>query len=298
MTCTIQNSKCKRFAVVCILHFAFCITSSHAADREFPVKGMVLRADPANRSFVVSHEKIVGLMDSMIMPFDVRDPTDLAGVAPGAIVEFTLVVGDKDAYATKITIQRHQSVEQDPRAARRLAVMRKMAGLAEKPLAVGARVPDFTLIDQTRQPVRLSSLAGKVLVVNFIYTRCALPQFCLRVSNNFGVLQKRFAKQLGKDVVLLTITFDPQRDTPEALAAYAAQWKPDPRTWHFLTGPVADVRKVCALFGVDYFPDEGLMNHSLRTAVIDRAGTLVASIEGNTYSPEQLGDLVFTLVGG
>jgi len=163
-------------------------------------------------------------------------------------------------------------------------------------VSIGARVPDFTLIDHTRQTVRFSSLAGKVVVVNFIYTRCALPQFCLRVSNNFGVLQKRFAKELGKDVVLLTITFDPQRDTPEALAAYASQWKPDPKTWHFLTGPVADVRKVCALFGVEYFPDEGLMNHSLRTAVIDRTGTLVASIEGNTYSPEQLGDLVFTLL--
>jgi protein SCO1/2 len=255
---------------------------------------MVIRADPANRSFVVSHEKIVGLMDSMIMPFDVRDPKDLAGVVPGAVVEFTLIVGEKAAYATKVTIQRYQSVEQDPRTAKRLAVMRQMAGLAAQPLDIGARVPDFTLIDQTRQPVRLSGLAGKVLVVNFIYTRCALPQFCLRISNNFGVLQKRFAKELGKDVVLLTITFDPQRDTPEALAAYAAQWKPAPRTWHFLTGPVNDVRKVCALFGVEYFPDEGLMNHSLRTAVIDRRGTLVANIEGNSYSPEQLGDLVFT----
>src|SRR5262245_58004745 len=285
---------------MCILHFAFCITVVRAADREYIVKGMVVRADPANRTFVVSHEKIVGLMDSMIMPFDVRDAKDLAGVVPGAVVEFTLVVGDKAAYATKITIQRYQSVEQDPRTARRLAVMRKMAGLenkpglAGKPLEIGAHVPDFTLIDHTRQTVRFSSLAGKVVVVNFIYTRCALPQFCLRVSNNFGVLQKRFAKELGKDVVLLTITFDPQRDTPEVLAAYAAQWKPDPKTWHFLTGPVADVRKVCALFGVEYFPDEGLMNHSLRTAVIGRNGTLVASIEGNTYSPEQLGDLVFT----
>lgn len=283
---------------MCILHFALCITGLRAADKEYVVKGMVLRADPASRSFVVSHDKIAGLMDSMIMPFDVRDAKDLAGVVPGAVVEFTLVVSGQGAYATKITIQRYQSVEQDPRTARRLAVMRQMAGLAVKPLEIGARVPDFTLIDQTRQPVRLSSLAGKVVVVNFIYTRCALPQFCLRVSNNFGVLQKRFAKELGRDVVLLTITFDPQRDTPEALAAYASQWKADPRSWRFLTGPVDEVRKVCTLFGVEYFPDEGLMNHSLRTAVVDRQGTLVASIEGNTYTPEQLGDLVFMLVSG
>jgi protein SCO1/2 len=283
----------KLSCTICILHFAFCITPLSAADKEYTVKGMVLRADPANRSFVVSHEKIVGLMDSMIMPFDVRDAKELAGVVPGAIVEFTLVVGDKAAYATKVTVQRYQSVEQDPRTARRLAVMRKMAGLATKPLEIGRRVPDFTLIDHTRQPVRFSSLAGKIVVVNFIYTRCALPQFCLRVSNNFGVLQKRFAKELGKDVVLLTITFDPERDTPEALSAYAAQWKPVPKTWHFLTGPVPEVRKVCAWFGVEYFPDEGLLNHSLHTAVIDRQGTLVANIEGNAYSPEQLGDLVF-----
>ena len=290
----IQNAKCKLVCSICILHLAFCIASLRAADKEYIVKGMVVRADPANRTFVVSHEKIVGLMDSMIMPFDVRDAKDMAGVVPGAVIEFTLVVGDKSAYATKITIQRYQSVEQDPRTARRLAVMRKMAGLAAKPLEVGAHVPDFTLTDQVKQRVSLSSLAGKVLVVNFIYTRCALPQFCLRVSNNFGVLQKRFQKQLGKYVMLLTITFDPQRDTPEVLAEYASQWKADPKTWHFLTGPVADVRKVCALFGVEYFPDEGLMNHSLRTAVIDRHGTLVASIEGNSYSPEQLGDLVLT----
>ena len=288
-----QNAKCKLVCSICILHLAFCMTALTAADREYVVKGMVLRVDPASRSFVVSHEKIVGLMDSMIMPFDVREAKDLTGVVAGAVVEFTLVVGDKAAYATKIKVQSYQSVEQDPRTARRLAVMRKMAGLAAKPLEIGARVPDFTLIDQAKQKVTLSSLAGKILVVNFVYTRCALPQFCLRVSNNFGVLQKRFQKELGRDVVLLTITFDPERDTPEALAAYASQWKADPKTWHFLTGPVADVRKVCALFGVEYFPDEGLMNHTLRTAVIDRSGTLVASIEGNTYSPEQLGDLVF-----
>jgi protein SCO1/2 len=293
MKFNMQKSKCKLFSALCILLFGFCVTAVRAADREYTVKGMVLRSDPANRSFVVSHEKIVGLMDSMIMPFDVHDAQEMAGVVPGAVVEFTLVVGDKTAYATRIKIQRYQSVEQDPRTARRLAVMRKMAGLAGKPLEIGAQVPDFTLIDHTRQSVRFSSLAGRVVVMNFIYTRCALPQFCLRVSNNFGVLQKRFAKELGKDVVLLTVTFDPQRDTPEALAAYASQWKPDPKTWRFLTGPVADVRKVCALFGVEYYPDEGLMNHSLHTVVIDRKGTLVANIEGNSYSPEQLGDLVF-----
>ena len=56
--------------------------------------------------------------------------------------------------------------------------------------------------------------------------------------------------------------------------------------------PVADVRRVTSMFGVDFFPDEGLMNHSLQTAVIDRRGRIRAAIEGNLYTPEQLGDLV------
>jgi protein SCO1/2 len=271
----------------------FFASAAIRADKDYTVKGMVVRVDAAKGSFVVSHDTIAGLMDSMIMPFDVKDPKELAGVAPGAVVEFTLTVGSTSAYASHIVVRTYQSVEKDPKTAQRLAVMKKMAGLSTPRLEVGHKVPDFTLIDQARQRVTFSGLAGKVIAMNFIYTRCALPQFCLRVSNNFGVLQKRFAKELGRDVVLLTITFDPQRDTPEVLAAYAAQWKPDPKTWHFLTGPVADVRKVCALFGVEYFPDEGLMNHSLHTVVIGRTGTLIANIEGNSYSPEQLGDLVF-----
>ena len=64
------------------------------------------------------------------------------------------------------------------------------------------------------------------------------------------------------------------------------------RDWRFLTGPVAEIERVSGLFGVEFFPDEGLMNHSLHTAVIDRDGMLVANIEGNQYTSAQLGDLV------
>jgi len=266
----------------------------HAADKAYAVRGMVLSVDAAKRTFVVSHEPIAGLMEAMAMPFEVRDARELQGLAAGAVVEFTLLIGDKAGYATGIKVRRYESVEQDPVTARRLGLLTRIAGGGAKPLDIGGRVPDFTLTDQTGQPVSFSALSGKVVALNFIYTRCALPQFCLRVTNHFGVLQKRFQRELGRDLVLLTVTFDPQRDTPAVLAKYAAQWKADPRTWRFLTGDVAAVRRVCALFGVEAFPDEGLMNHSLRTVLIDRKGTIVASIEGNQYTPEQLGDLVHT----
>jgi protein SCO1 len=263
-----------------------------AADREYAVTGMVISVDPAGKWFGVSHERIADFMDAMTMPFEVRRREDLQGVVPGAIVEFTLVVGEKTAYATRIVVRRYQTVEQDPRTASRLSVMKRMTGLSTTPVAPGARVPDFALIDQAGRRVTLSNFAGKVVVVNFVYTRCALPQFCLRMANAFGALQKRFAQDLGRDLVLLTITFDPERDTPEALASYASRWQADGIGWRFLTGSPEAIRRVCALFGQEAFPDEGLMNHSLHTAIIGRTGLLVANIEGNQFTPEQLGDLV------
>jgi len=264
----------------------------HAAEKEYVVKGMVLSVDASAKTFVVSHERIVGLMEAMTMPFEVRQAGDLRDVVPGAIVEFTLVVGDTTSYARSVVVRRYQTIERDPSTARRLATMKRMAGLATPPLAIGAAVPDFALIDQQRQRVTLAGLSGKVVAVNFVYTRCALPQFCLRMSNNFAALQKRFARELGGELVLLTITFDPERDTPEALASYASRWQANLAGWHFLTGSSADIRRVCGFFGQEAFADEGLMNHSLHTVVIGRTGTLMANIEGNQFTPEQLGDLV------
>jgi protein SCO1 len=80
------------------------------------------------------------------------------------------------------------------------------------------------------------------------------------------------------------------------LSEYARQWKSDPEGWRFLTGGAPDVRRVCDLFGVDFFQDEGLMNHSSHTAVIDRRGILVASIQGNEFTATQHGDLVDTVL--
>jgi protein SCO1 len=258
--------------------------------------GMVLRIDAAKRSVVISHDAVRGLMPAMTMPFEVRDVKELNGLAPGAIVSFTLVLAKETSHIEHVNVVRYQSVEQDPLTARRLQLLRTITGAAPKPLPVGDAVPEFTLTNQLRKPVSLSQFRGKVVAVNFIYTSCVLPQFCYRVANHFGVVRDRFRDRMGRDVVLLTITFDPARDTPEKLAEYGSHWKADPAVWHFLTGAAPDVERVCNLFGVEFFADEGLMNHSVRTAVLDRSGRLVANIEGNQYTAAQLGDLVETVL--
>jgi protein SCO1/2 len=267
------------------------------AAKEYDVSGMVVSVDRGHRTFTASIQAIPGFMPAMLMPFDVREVKQLDGLMPGVAVQFMLVVGKASSYAERIRVVPYRGVEQDPLAASRLKLLTQL-GDAPRPKAldVGDIVPDFTLVNQKSEPVAFSDTRGKVVAINFIYTSCALPNFCLRIANNFGVLQQRLKEQMGPDLVLLTITFDPNHDSPRVLAQYARRWNADSRSWHFLTGPAADVMRVCRLFGVDSFPDEGLMNHSLRTAIVDRQGKLVANIEGNQFTARQLADLTQTVL--
>ena len=271
---------------VCVLPIALIAQARHA------VRGLVLKADPVNRTILVSHDAIPGVMPAMTMPFEVRSARELSGVTPGALIAFTLVLDRKSAFAERVRVVRYESVEQDPLTARRLRLLQDLTLPAEKPVGVGQMVPDFTLIDQTRARVSLSQFRGRVVALNFVYTSCVLPQFCYRLANHFSIVQRRFRERMGRDLVLLTVTFDPARDTPERLAEYARQWNADAAAWKFLTGDAAEIVKVGQRFGLDAFPDEGLISHSTRTVVINQAGALAASIEGNQYTAAQLGDLL------
>lgn len=268
------------------------IASAVAGQQRYPAEGLILEVDEPHRSIIVSCNSIPGYMEAMTMPLSLRNGENLSALQPGTAIDFTLVVEKASVYAESIRLHTYQGLEPDPLSARRLSLLNKLAGGSAKPLALGDAVPDFTLTGQDGRPVTFSRYKGKVVTLNFIYTRCALPNFCFRSTNNFGNLQRRFRLHLGRDLVLMTVTFDPAHDTPEALTKYGQIWKADLHAWHFLTGSAADIQRVCDLFGVDFFPDEGLMNHSLHTAVINRQGRIVANLEGNEFTAEQLGDLV------
>ena len=179
-------------------------------------------------------------------------------------VDFTLVVEKDRSWAENVRVHEYENLAQEPLLVRRLEMLARLdkSNPAPAPLAIGERVSDFTLTDQTGQRVSLSRFAGKVVGVTFIYTSCPLPDYCFRLSNNFGRLQKRFAAQMGRDLVLLSISFDPVHDQPEVLAKYASTWKADPNSWHFLTGTPAEVKAVCRMFGLNFWPDEASLTHS------------------------------------
>lgn len=275
---------------------AFSLDGALCQAQRYPASGLVLQVDAQHHSAIVSCKEIPGYMDARTMSLHVTNPAQLANVTPGTMIDFVLVTGKDAAYADSIRVHAYQGFEPDPSSARRLKLLAKAVRSPAKPLAIGDAVPDFTLTGQDGEAVSFSQFRGKTVALDFVYTRCALPNFCIRSSNNFGELQKRFRKELPRSLVLLTVTFDPVHDSPEALAKYAQRWNADPAAWHFLTGSESEIRRVCDLFGEDYFPDDGLMDHSLHTAIIDGRGRLVANLEGNEFTARQLGDLVQTVL--
>jgi len=273
----------------------FVLSLSAASVQRFQVTGLVLTVDAPHRSVLVSHDPIAGYMDAMTMPFRVNNPRLLENLKPGDKVEFTLVVGKTLSYISNVQVQEYDSTERDPAQVRRLRILdeaMRSKTESQSTLSIGQAVPDFSLIDQTNHPVTLSEFRGKVVAITFIYTRCPLPDYCMRLSRNFASLQKRFSHRMGRDLMLLSITFDPDHDQPEVLSKYADVWNANVEGWHFLTGPLSAVKPVCGMFGMNFWRDEGLMTHSLHTAVLDREGKLVANIEGNRFTAVQLGDLV------
>ena len=278
----------------CLLMLSLLLAAPRFFGETHSTSGVVLFIDRDHLSLQVSCQAIPGYMEAMVMTFPVDDSKALDGLKPGMLIDFKLDVRKDAAYAEQIHVRAYENGAQEPMAARQLEILdAATASLSRnvQVLQVGQAVPDFTLIDQKRDRVTLSALKGKVVAITFIYTRCPLPNFCFRASNNFGVLYRRFGERMGKDLVLLSITFDPEHDQPETLADYARTWTKDATGWHFLTGPSADVKSLCRKFGVNSWQDEGLLTHSLHTVIVDREGRIAANLEGNEYTAKQLGDL-------
>jgi protein SCO1/2 len=262
-----------------------------AAQQRHTATGVVLSVDRTHHTMVVSTNEMPGYMDAMVMSYSVPDAKSLEPLTRGAQIEFTLVVEKDSSRVEDVKVRSYDSAEREPSKASRLQGLQEALRAVHR-LRIGGAVPDFTLTDQQNRTLHFRQFAGKVTALNFVYTRCALPEYCFRSSNNFAVIQKQYQKRLGKDLELITITFDPVHDQPGVLRDYAKTWKADPETWHFLTGPVGDVERVCDLFGVNYVPDEGLFVHSLHTVIIDREGKLAVNLEGNEFTAQQFADLV------
>lgn len=105
--------------------------------------------------------------------------------------------------------------------------------------AVMFPLPEFALTDHLGKPFGSKELAGHVWIANFIFTSC--PTRCPELTETMKRVQKRM-RHMGDAVFLVSISVDPERDTPEKLAEYATKYQVNPRRWRFLTGDLSAVK--------------------------------------------------------
>jgi protein SCO1 len=131
----------------------------------------------------------------------------------------------------------------------------------------------FTLTERSGQQVQWKDLNGKVRVTSFFFSSC--PANCLRQNQNVGELDQAYA---GNNVVCLSITCDPDIDSPERLREYAAKLNASPDQWLFLTGKLIYIRRVAGeLFGVAL----DKQTHSERLIVTDKWGKIRGTFQWN-----------------
>ena len=168
-----------------------------------------------------------------------------------------------------------------------LAVLAAIAANPGSDLADIGPAPPVELVDSGGRPFSLAGLKGKVVVVSFVYTICngSCPLTTAALDRSRRALQE--SGLWGREVEFVSITLDPARDTPQALAAYARAYRADPRSWHFLTGDPDRVARVIASWDMwARLGPSGVIDHPSRVFLIDPRGHRREIYNLETLKPE------------
>ncbi len=259
-----------------LVALAWVMACGSAPESEtYQVRGVVQEVQPDYDQVVIEHEDIPGLMPSMTMNFDVAEPGMLEALEPGQAVVFQLEASPQSYRIVEIAaLGGAGTVGDGPRVA---------------DLALEADpAPPFELVDQDGQALALADLRGKVVLLDFIYTRCPGP--CPSQTGFLASVQRALTASERDRVAFVSISFDPARDTPDALRSYAEARGADLSGWAFVTGAPEVVGPVLDAYGVATQPAEkGDIDHLLVTFVIDGEGEIARRYVGTSH---ERGDLL------
>jgi len=250
------------------------------------LQGQVQSLDVPRKLVILKHEEIKGFMPAMTMPYEVEDPKVLDALAPGDLIDSTLVV-----FSSGARIRNVKKVGTAPLEKPADAPTPKASSGFEL-INPGESVPDASFVDQDGRKRRFSSFKGTTVLMTFIYTRCPMPTFCPLMDRHFAAMQKTInADEALKSVHLVTVSFDPLVDTPPVLKRHARALDADLSRWTFLTGNRDDIDQFAARFGVSItraMNDPRDITHNLRTVIVTPDGKLAKVYTGNEWSPEQV----------
>ena len=268
------------FAFVMLSSYTSCKSKPKVEPRRYEITGRVVSVDKNARQVILAHEEVQGYMKAMTMGFKVKEQWALDAMQPGDRVNAVLVVDPEGAYIEQPAITKGGGTQPEP-----------STSSMHQP-EVGDKVPDFELVSQAGKRIHLSQFAGRPMMLTFIYSRCPLPDYCIRMSNNFGEIAKELKatnpKLYGR-LQLLSVSIDPEYDKPEVLRKYAKTYAgdvdPGLEHWTFATGSPEQVRKIADYFGLAYEKQSGQIIHSLRTATIGADGKIAFLYQGNGWKP-------------
>ena len=278
--------------LICASAIGLACRPRHSAnEKRYDLKGKVVAVNKSERTATIAHEDIKGYMPAMTMPFKIKSDADLEMLKPGDQVTGTLVVDDISSWVEIAaivegpgTVSQTVDVPGEPRP--------------------GTDVPDFGLVNQDGRRIHLAQYRGQALALTFIYTRCPMPDQCTLMSNNFAAIDQELQKQpdVYAKTHLLTISFDPEYDSPKVLRSYGAShtghYSDETfQHWEFATGSPDEVKGIAQFFGLRYFHDtesaQDQVIHSLRTVVIGPDGKVFKLYRGNEWKPaEVVSDLI------
>jgi protein SCO1/2 len=262
--------------------------SASSAAKRYDLKGKVVSVNKAAKKATIEHEAIDGFMEAMTMEFPIHEYWVWDELKPGVEVHAELVV---------------DSTAKDPFWLEKIGIVAAAnPNQAEPPInenfaQVGKPVPDFALTNQDGKRITLKDFRGKAFAITFIYARCPLPDYCIKMSTNFSdaAIAINEDAALKEKLALLTISFDPENDTPAKLRSYGLGYMgkeaKDLGVWQLAVGSDAEVKKIAEFYGLRYEADKNdktQIIHNLRTIVISPEGKVTKVFAGNDWTAGQL----------
>ncbi len=261
--------------------------------RVYKLTGVVREIDKDTGQVMIRHEEIPGFMKAMTMPFDLKGQEVLGELFVGDEIEGKLEVKTDDMLLSEVVI-----TNPAPPAAINIGPDGKVEVKA-KPVVLtpGELVPDMTVTLQDGKTAKISDFRGKTLVLTFVYTRCPVPTFCPLMDRKFGELAARLRNTPREDMVrLLSISFDPEHDTPAVLASHAQARGARMPLWTYSVASHEELGKFGPQLGLMYGPGEKEIMHNLSTAVIAPDGTLARLDVGKAGGEWTIDEMLATIV--
>jgi protein SCO1/2 len=254
-------------------------------EKRYPIEGEVIAVDTEKHVLIVHHSEIEGYMPAMVMEFFVS-AGDAVNARQGQRIRADLIPSDDGFFRLEniwpIDQVTASTIKAGADALRQDTLIRGRAAYRE----VGENLPNFALYDQTGAVVQSARFRGKQIMLNFIYTRCPVATMCPAATMKMMETQ-RLANETGiANLELVSITLDPEYDTPGVLQDYATSRGIDTANFSFLTGPERAIKDLLTQFGVIAQFDGAIIKHTLSTLLINEDGRIVHRADGTLWEPK------------